>query len=108
MAYASGGALAPGMLRVPEYPWYGSPGVAQMRYMLKNVSAICEKAGSRLENVVKRQCFHPDPQWFMESIDEWARHFPGVKPASTTLKIAGDLVIPGANTLLDLIAYAPD
>jgi enamine deaminase RidA (YjgF/YER057c/UK114 family) len=107
MAYDSSGQLAPGMLRVPEYPWYGSPGKAQMRYMMKNVAAICEKAGTKLEYVVRRACFHPDPQWFQESIDEWAAHFPGVKPASTTLKIGGPLVIPGANTLLDLIAYVP-
>jgi enamine deaminase RidA (YjgF/YER057c/UK114 family) len=107
MAYASGGALAPGMLRVPQYPWYGSPGKAQMRYMMQNVSAICEKAGTKLEYVVKRQCFHDDTQWFQESIDEWAAHFPNVKPASTTLKVGGPLVVPGANTLLDLIAYVP-
>jgi enamine deaminase RidA (YjgF/YER057c/UK114 family) len=78
-----------------------------MRYMMKNVAAICEKAGTKQEYVVRRACFHPDPQWFQESIDEWAAHFPGVKPASTTLKIGGPLVIPGANTLLDLIAYVP-
>lgn len=108
MAFTSSGELAPGMLRVPEYPWYGAPGTAQMRYMMQNVSAICEKAGSKLEYVVKRQCFHPDDQWFQESINEWAAHFPGIKPASTTLKIGGPLVIPGANTLLDLIAYVPD
>jgi enamine deaminase RidA (YjgF/YER057c/UK114 family) len=107
MAYQSSGQLAPGMVRVPEYPWYGSPAKAQMRYMMKNVSAICEKAGSKLENVVRRACFHPDMQWFQESIDEWAVHFPKLKPASTTLKIGGPLVIPGANTLLDLIAYVP-
>jgi enamine deaminase RidA (YjgF/YER057c/UK114 family) len=107
MAFASGGALAPGMLRVPQYPWYGSPGKAQMRYMMQNVAAICEKAGTKVEYVVKRQCIHDDMQWFQESIDEWAAHFPGVKPASTTLKIGGPLVVPGANTLLDLIAYVP-
>jgi enamine deaminase RidA (YjgF/YER057c/UK114 family) len=107
MAYESSGKLAPGMVRVPEYPWYGAPGRAQMRYMMKNVSAICEKAGSKLENVVRRACFHPDMAWFQESIDEWAAHFPGLKPASTTVKIGGPLVIPGANTLLDLIAYVP-
>jgi enamine deaminase RidA (YjgF/YER057c/UK114 family) len=108
MAFTSSGELAPGMLRVSEYPWYGAPGTAQMRYMMQNVAAICEKAGTKLEYVVKRQCFHDDTQWFQESITEWAAYFPGVKPASTTLKIGGPLVIPGANTMLDLIAYVPD
>jgi enamine deaminase RidA (YjgF/YER057c/UK114 family) len=108
MACDSDGKLAPGMVRDPAFPWYGSPGRAQMRYMLTNVGAICEAAGTQLSNVVRRACFHDDPQWFAESIDEWVAHFPGVKPASTTIKIGGPLLVPGANTLLDLIAYAPD
>jgi len=108
MACDSLGVLAPGMLRHPEFPWYGLPGKAQMRYMLKNVSAICEAAGTRLENVVRRACFHDEGNCFADSIEEWAAHFPKLKPASTTMKIGGPLVVPGANTLLDLIAYVPD
>jgi len=107
MACDSRGVLAPGMLRHPEFPWYGSPGKAQMRYMLKNVSAICEAAGTHLENVVRRACFHDEGTYFADSIEEWAAHFPKLKPASTTMKIGGPLVVPGANTLLDLIAYVP-
>jgi len=108
MACDSRGVLAPGMLRHPEFPWYGLPGKAQMRYMLRNVSAICEAAGTRLENVVRRACFHDEGNCFADSIEEWAAHFPKLKPASTTMKIGGPLVVPGANTLLDLIAYIPD
>ena len=108
MACDKTGMLAAGMVRDPAFPWYGSPGRNQMRYMLDNVAAICEAAGTALTNVVRRACFHDDTQWFAESIDEWVAHFPGVKPASTTIKLAGPLVVPGANTLLDLIAYVPD
>jgi enamine deaminase RidA (YjgF/YER057c/UK114 family) len=107
MAFGPDGRLASGMERDPAFPWYGSPGRAQMRYMLNNVAAICEASGTTLSNVVRRACFHDDTQWFAESIDEWVAHFPGVKPASTTIKIGGPLLVPGANTLLDLIAYAP-
>ena len=108
MACDSRGQLAEGMLRHPEFPWYGLPGKNQMRYMLSNVAAICEAAGTKLENVVRRACFHDEGDHFADSIDEWAAHFPGVKPASTTMKIGGPLVVPGANALLDLIAYVPD
>jgi enamine deaminase RidA (YjgF/YER057c/UK114 family) len=108
MACDSRGVLAEGMLRNPEFPWYGMPGQAQMRYVLKNVAAICEAAGTSLENVVRRACFHDAGDHFADSIEEWAKHFPGVKPASTTMKIGGPLVVPGANALLDLIAYVPD
>jgi enamine deaminase RidA (YjgF/YER057c/UK114 family) len=108
MACDSKGQLVPGMLRHPEFPYYGLPGQLQMRYMLKNVAAICEAGGTKLENVVRRACFHDAGTHFADSIEEWARHFPGVKPASTTMVIGGPLVVPGANALLDLTAYVPD
>jgi enamine deaminase RidA (YjgF/YER057c/UK114 family) len=107
MACDSSGRLAEGMLRHPEFPWYGLPGQNQMRYMLRNVAAICEAGGTKLENVVRRACFHDSGDHFADSIEEWARHFPGVRPASTTMKIGGPLVVPGANALLDLIAFVP-
>jgi enamine deaminase RidA (YjgF/YER057c/UK114 family) len=108
MAFDSSGKLAPGMVRDPAFPWYGSPAQAQMRYMMKNISAICEAAGTRVDQIVRRVCFHSDFQWFAESIAEWASYFPEDKPASTTLRLGGPLVVPGADTLLDLIAYVPD
>lgn len=108
IAVTETGDLPPGMSRDPRFPYYGQPARAQMRYMLQNVAAICEAAGTRLDNIVRRACFHDDGQWFAESIDEWAAHFPGLKPCSTTMILGGPLVVPGAHTLLDLIAYAPD
>lgn len=108
MAFDSDGNLPDGMVRHPSFPWYGSPGQAQMRYMMKNISAICEAAGTTVENICRRVCFHDDFQWFAESIEEWASYFPEDKPASTTIRLGGPFVVPGANTLLDLIAYAPD
>jgi enamine deaminase RidA (YjgF/YER057c/UK114 family) len=107
MAFDSSGNLAPDMLRNPEFPWYGSPGKAQMRYMMENISAICAAAGTTVDQITRRVCFHSDFQWFQESIDVWASYFPDDKPASTTIRIGGPLVVPGANTLLDLIAYVP-
>jgi len=107
MAFGPDGTLAPAMVRNPEFPWYGSPGQAQMRYMMKNISAICEAGGTTVDQICRRVCFHSDFQWFAESIEEWARYFPEDKPASTTIRLGGPLVVPGANTLLDLIAYVP-
>ena len=94
--------------RDPNFPYYGLTSQAQMRYMLKNVAAICEAAGTSLENVVRRACFHDIGERFAESMEEWASHFPDRKPCSTTLIIGGPLVVPGAHTLLDLMAYVPD
>ena len=108
MACDENGVLAEGMSRDPNFPYYGLTKRAQMRYMLKNVAAICEAAGTTLENVVRRACFHVDGEDFAESMDEWAAHFPSLKPCSTTMMIGGPLVVPGARTLLDIIAYVPD
>lgn len=107
MAYDAQGKLADGMTRHPNFPFYGQPARQQMAYMLNNVAAISEAAGSSLDNVVKRVCFHDDGQHFAESMSEWADHFPGLKPASTTLVVGGPLVIAGAHTLLDITAYVP-
>lgn len=107
MAFDSQGKLAAGMARNPNFPYYGQPSRQQMAYMLKNVGAICEAAGSSLENVVKRVCFHDDGQNFAEAMGEWADHFPSLKPASTTLVVGGPLVVTGAHTLLDITAYVP-
>jgi enamine deaminase RidA (YjgF/YER057c/UK114 family) len=108
MAFDSTGALAEETKRHPEFPWYKQPAKLQMRYMLKNVAAISEAAGTSLDQLCRRQAFHDDFTWFAETMeDEWASHFPGDKPASTTLRIGGPMVVPGASILLDLIGYIP-
>lgn len=107
MAFDSSGALAAETKRHPEFPWYGRPPQLQMHYLLENVARISEAAGTTLENICRRQAFHDDFTWFQETIDEWASHFPGDKPASTTLRIGGPMVVPGAHVLLDLIGYVP-
>jgi enamine deaminase RidA (YjgF/YER057c/UK114 family) len=101
------GVLPDGLSRDPNFPYYGQPSADQMRFMLKNIAAICEAAGSSLENVVRRACFHDHGESFPPAIAEWAAHFPGLKPCSTTMILGGPLVVPGAHTLLDIIAYVP-
>ena len=108
MAFDSSGQMAEGMLRNPAAPWYGRPAQLQMRYMMKNINAIAEAAGTSVENIVRRACFHNDLQWFAESIEEWASYFPSDKPASTTIGLNDSMILEGANTLLDLIAYVPN
>jgi enamine deaminase RidA (YjgF/YER057c/UK114 family) len=104
----SKGRLAAETKRHPSFPYYGQPPKLQVRYMLKNVAAICEAAGTSLENICRRQCFHDDFTWFAPAIEEWHAHFPTDPPASTTLRIGGPLIVPGAHVLLDLIGYVPD
>ena len=100
--------LAKEAQRNPGFPYYGSPNKMQMEYILKNTAAICEAAGTSLDNVVSRQCFHTSFEHFHDSIMVWADHFPpGKRAASTTIKIGGPLLVPGCEILLDMIAYIP-
>lgn len=107
MPFDSSGALAKEVQRHPEFPFYGQPPKMEMEYMLSNVSAICEAAGTSLSNLCRRQAFHDDFRWFAQSIEEWQRHFPTDPPASTTIEVGGPLVVPGAHVVLDLIGYVP-
>jgi enamine deaminase RidA (YjgF/YER057c/UK114 family) len=102
------GALAEETQRRPGFPWYGQPPKLEMRYILDNVAKICEAAGTTLDQICRRQAFHDDFAWFAQSIEEWAAHFPGDKPASTTIEVGGPLLVPGSHVLLDLIGYVPD
>lgn len=101
------GKVPESLIRHPSFPYYGQPARQQMNYMLKNVAAICEVAGTSLDNVVRRACFHDHGVNFAESMDEWAAHFPQLKPVSTTIILGGPLQAAGAHTLLDIIAYVP-
>jgi enamine deaminase RidA (YjgF/YER057c/UK114 family) len=108
MAADENGVLPAEVQRDPNFPYYGLTSQMQMRYMMKNVAAICEAAGTTVQNIVRRACFHDTGERFAASMLEWSSHFPERKPASTTLIIGGPLVVPGADTLLDLMAYVPD
>ena len=108
MAFDDDGNLAEGMARREQFPYYGSPAKEQVRYMMKNLAAIAKAGGTDIENIVRRVCFHDDFAFFQEAIDEWASYFPGVKPASSTIGLVpGQMIVPGAKLLLDLIAYVP-
>ena len=102
------GSVEESTVRNPQFPFYGQPPKLQMRYMLDNVAQICEAAGTTLDQICRRQAFHDDFTWFAQSIEEWADHFDGDKPASTTLQVGGPLIVPGAHVELDLIGYCPD
>jgi enamine deaminase RidA (YjgF/YER057c/UK114 family) len=102
------GSLEESTQRHPNFPFYGQPPKLEMRYMLDKAAKICDAAGTSFDQICRRQAFHDDFTYFAQSIEEWAAHFDGDKPASTTLQIGGPLLVPGSHVLLDLIAYCPD
>ncbi|HJY79908.1 MAG TPA: RidA family protein [Candidatus Binatia bacterium] len=104
----SQGRIPAELKRHPAFPYAGQPPKLQLRYMLKNIVAICEKAGSSLENICRCQTFYDDLIHFAPMCEEWQAHFPNDPPAMTALQVGGPLLVPGAHMLLDLIGYVPD
>src|SRR5690606_26089829 len=67
----------PAEIRVrPEFPYYGSDIKMQTRYILENMRAVLEEAGSDLEHVVKAQVFLMDQRDFNEFDEVWHEFFP--------------------------------
>lgn len=91
----------------PELPYYGSSAKRQTETIVANIAAICEAAGTSLENVVKRQAFFTDLREFAPSWEVWQASFNGVLPAECTIGLKAPLVVPGCTITMDVIAYAP-
>jgi enamine deaminase RidA (YjgF/YER057c/UK114 family) len=95
------------LLPQEEFPYYRLPAKLQMAWVLDNVTAICEAAGTSLDQICRRKVFHDDLAFFASSMEEWAGRFPAEPPASTAVELGGPALVPGAHFSLDLIAYVP-
>lgn len=91
----------------PNFPYYGSQSAAQVNYIVKNVQAICEAAGTTSENLVRRRGFYTDFSEFFTSFATWGKAFPSAPPASTTVRVPSPLLVPGCKVAIDLIAVIP-
>lgn len=95
----------PRELRVPpEYPYYGSEIERQTRYVLTNIAAQLEDAGSDLEHVVKTQVFLTDCGLFAEFDRVWKEFFPVPPPRTTVGTGPKGLLVPGTLVEIDVIA----
>jgi enamine deaminase RidA (YjgF/YER057c/UK114 family) len=95
----SQGQVPDRLLPTPELPYFRLSGRRQLDYMLGNVSAICEVAGSSLEHVCRRQAFYRDLSEFASINEGWAEHFPAGPPASSDMQVGEPgwpLPAPGA------------
>lgn len=91
----------------PGFPYYGSESAAQVNYIVKNVQAICEAAGTSSDNLVRRRGFYTDFGEFYTSFATWGKAFPSAPPASTTVRVPNPLLVPGCKVAIDLIAVIP-
>lgn len=81
---------------------------AQMNEILENAAAICDAAGTSLENVGRCQCFHTDLSNHAEAMEALTAHFEeGNRPAVTPIEVGEPLLVPGCDMVLDIIAHVP-
>jgi enamine deaminase RidA (YjgF/YER057c/UK114 family) len=91
----------------PDYPYLRFPARAQMEWMLHNVRAICEAAGTSMENVVKRQNYFLDLRDYAVTADLAKAAWPVDPPTSTTIGLDGPMSVPGCVTMMSVIAAVP-
>lgn len=94
--------------RRPGYPFYGSDIKSQTRFVLENIRANLEDAGSDLEHVVKTQVFLLDLADFDGFDEVWKEFFPTPPPRTTVQCGPKGLLVPGTLVEIDVIAVALD
>jgi enamine deaminase RidA (YjgF/YER057c/UK114 family) len=92
----------------PNFPYFTVAAERQVRYIVKNIDAICEAAGTTRENLVRRRGLYTDFTEFFVSFVTWAEEFPIDPPASTTVRVPGPMLVPDCKVVIDLMAMVPD
>ena len=92
----------------PNFPFHANTSKLQTLYILKNVRAICEAAGTSIRNLVKRRAIHTDLNDFPEAEVHWRNAIPNRVPPTTAIRTSGPLAVPGCTVMYDLTAAVED
>jgi enamine deaminase RidA (YjgF/YER057c/UK114 family) len=79
----------------------------EMEYLVGLADAICRKAGTRLENVLRIQQVHTDLKDFNRACRAWQKRLPGLPLPISTFQVPAPLLVPGCTVQLDLWVYCP-
>jgi enamine deaminase RidA (YjgF/YER057c/UK114 family) len=107
MVAADAGGLVARARRDATRPYFDSAIDAQMEHLLAMADAVCRKAGTRLENVVRIQQAHTDLAEFYPACKAWQQRLPGVALPMSAFQVPAPLLVPGCTVQLDLWVYAP-
>lgn len=99
--------LAPEARSNPDFPYQTSPARLQAEYIYKNVKAICEAAGTSIENIVKRRVYHTDLSEMPKAEAVWQANLKDRLPPTSVLRTCGPLPVPACTVQYDLIAWVP-
>lgn len=89
----------------PEQPWFSRPGKVQMQHILKQVDALCAKAGTQLENATRIQLFMTDLSEFRDVCSVLQARFGDRAIPLSVIQVPGPLVVPGCSVMADLCLY---
>ncbi len=99
-------AIAPAARIDPNFPRYRSRGTAQTEYVVQNLQAVLEAAGTSLDHVVKLWAFHSDLADMADSLE--IRRAAFTQPAAATTVHTAALPVAGCAVMLDTIAAVPE
>ena len=93
----------------PNFPFQTCAAERQLIYIAKNVEKICQAAGTSREQLIRRRGLYADFDELFTSLITWTSEFRGDVPAaSTTVRVASPLLVPGCQFAFDMIALVPD
>ena len=90
-----------------DFPFHSSPARLEAEYVLKNVEAICQAAGTSVTNLVKRRVHHTDLKDIPKAEAAWTDLLGDGIPPTSVFRTSGPLPVPACSVQYDLIAYAP-
>jgi enamine deaminase RidA (YjgF/YER057c/UK114 family) len=79
----------------------------EMEYLIELADAICRKAGTRLENVLRIQHAHTDLKDFPRACRAWQKRLPGFPLPISAFQVPKPLLVPGCSVQFDLWVYCP-
>ena len=79
----------------------------EMDYLIGLADAICRKAGTRLENVLRIQQVHTDLKDFARACRAWQKRLPGLPLPISAFQAPKPLLVPGCTVQVDLWVYCP-
>jgi len=97
----------PGCSPDPRQPWFGSRAEAQVDHIVARAHALCARAGTRLENLVRLQLFVTDLAEADAACQAFSRHLPGVALPLSIVEVPAPLPVPGCSLMADLWIHAP-
>jgi enamine deaminase RidA (YjgF/YER057c/UK114 family) len=90
----------------PRFPHFGRSIRLQTAYILDNIRAVLEAAGSSLDNVVQALIYLTDSRDFPGLEEVWREYFPVDPPARAV--VPATTVMPGCRLEIQVVAVAPD